>query len=483
MTAEDLSDLSIAALSQQLRSRALSPIALMQATLQRIADQDHALHSFNTIAADSAMRAARQAETEIAAGRYRSWLHGIPYGAKDIYDSAGILTSCQSRLMRDNVPAHNAAAIQRLQNAGAILVGKCATAEFATGGPSDETLFPPARNPWDIARYPGGSSTGSAVAVAAGFVRMALGSDTGGSIRGPAAFCGTVGLKPTYGLVSRRGVFPLAYTLDHCGPLARSVEDAALTLQVIAGHDPADPTSADVAVPDYLAGLDLGIEGLRIGYLRRWIEEDPQTDSEQLDALDRAAELLRRLGAVVTLVDAPAEEIFLAVGRTILISEFYAIHQRTLLRNPELYGRPARERIAVGAFARAADYIDALRVRRRLAALVDSTLLGPYDALLTSTAVRPAWRFDDMPDEPMHMLGLTTYAFNVTGHPAMSVCCGYNSVGLPLSLQLVGRAFDESTLLRIGAIYQRSTPWLDLRPPSQPQSAANSGTMRASQSS
>lgn len=465
MTDATLPDLSIAALSRHLRSRALSPVALMQATLQRIAALDGPLHSFNTVAAEAAMRAARQAESDIAGGNYRGPLHGIPYGAKDIYDSAGILTSCQSRLLRDNVPARNATAIQRLQDAGAILVGKCATAEFATGGPSDETLFPPARNPWDDARYPGGSSTGSAAAVAAGFVRVALGSDTGGSIRGPAAFCGIVGLKPTYGLVSRRGVFPLSYTLDHCGPLARSVEDAAMVLQAMAGHDPDDPASVDMPVPDYVVGLDHGIAGLRIGYLRRWAEEDPQTDPEQLAALDRAAELLSALGAAVTPVTAPAEEIFLAVGRTILISEFYAIHQPTLLSSPVLYARPARERISVGAFARAADYVDALRVRRHLAALVNNGLLGGCDALLTSTAIRPAWRFDEMPDEPMHMLGLTTYAFNVTGHPAMSVCCGYSEAGLPLSLQLVGRAFDESTLLRIGAAYQGATSWLDRRPP------------------
>ena len=367
-------------------------------------------------------------------------------------------------MLRHNVPAGNATAIDRLQAAGAILIGKCSTAEFATGGPSEETLFPAARNPWDTARYPGGSSTGSAASVAAGFVRVALGSDTGGSIRGPAAFCGTVGLKPTYGLVSRRGVFPLSFTLDHCGPLAWSVDDAASVLQAMAGYDPADPSSANVTIPDYTLGLGQGIDGVRIGYLRRWPQEDPQTDPDVLDALDRAAETLRSLGAVVAHVDAPGEGIFLAVGRTILISEYYAIHQKTLLSSPELYARPARERLAVGAFARASDYVDALRVRRQLAILVDKQLLGEFDAILTSTAVRPAWRFDELPDEPMHMLGLTTYAFNVTGHPAMALCCGFSANGLPLSMQLVGRAFDEATILRIGAAYERAVPWRDKRP-------------------
>ena len=393
MNSTEMSGLSIAVLSQKIRERILSPVDLVQATLDRIGANNGVLHGFNTIAANSAISAARIAEAEIAEGHYRGAMHGIPYGAKDIYDSAGILTSCQSRMLRHNVPAGNATAIDRLQAAGAILIGKCSTAEFATGGPSEETLFPAARNPWDTARYPGGSSTGSAASVAAGFVRVALGSDTGGSIRGPAAFCGTVGLKPTYGLVSRRGVFPLSFTLDHCGPLAWSVDDAASVLQAMAGYDPADPSSANVTIPDYTLGLGQGIDGVRIGYLRRWPQEDPQTDPDVLDALDRAAETLRSLGAVVAHVDAPGEGIFLAVGRTILISEYYAIHQKTLLSSPELYARPTRERLAVGAFARASDYVDALRVRRQLAILVDKQLLGEFDAILTSTAVRPAWRF------------------------------------------------------------------------------------------
>jgi aspartyl-tRNA(Asn)/glutamyl-tRNA(Gln) amidotransferase subunit A len=325
-------------------------------------------------------------------------------------------------------------------------------------------LFPAARNPWDTERYTGGSSTGSGAAVAAGLVRAALGSDTGGSIRGPAAFCGTVGLKPTYGRVSRRGVFPLSYSLDHCGPLAWTVEDAAITLQAISGYDPKDPGSVDVKVPNFLAELGQGLEGLRIGYIRRWVAEDDQADPEVVSALDAAAQVMRSLGARVEEIEFPAEEIFPAVGRTILISEYFAIHQRSLQGSPELYSRPVRERLAVGAFARASDYVDALRVRRQLASLVNNEVLSSWDALLTSTAVRPAWRFDELPDEPMHMLGLTTYAFNVTGNPAMSMCCGFSRNGLPLSMQLVGRAFDEGTILRIGAAYESASSWPRSRP-------------------
>jgi aspartyl-tRNA(Asn)/glutamyl-tRNA(Gln) amidotransferase subunit A len=351
-----------------------------------------------------------------------------------------------------------------MEAAGAILIGKCATAEFGTGGPSPGMLFPPARNPWDPERYTGGSSTGSGAAVGAGLLRVALGSDTGGSVRGPAAFCGAVGLKPTYGLVSRRGVFPLSFSLDHCGPIARSVEDAAITLGGMAGPDPLDPGSAMRDAGDYHSDLRKGIKGLRIGYLRSWPADDPITDPDVLAALDAAAETLRELGAVVEEVAFEEEDIFLAVGRTILISEYYAIHQETLLRTPELYERPARERLMVGAFARASDYVDALRLRRRLALAFNHELMARYDAIITSSAVRPAWRFDEMPDEPMHMLGLTTYAFNVTGNPAMSLPSGFGRSGLPLSLQIVGRMFDEATVLRVGAAYEEATRWLERRP-------------------
>ena len=454
--AQDI-DAPIAELARRIRTRQVSCVELVQASLERIAEVDTAILSFNTVVAEKAIAAARAADAEIGRGGYRGPMHGIPYGAKDNYDSAGILTSCQSRLMRNNVPARSAAAIERLEAAGAILIGKCATAEFATGGPSDETLFPAPRNPWDKERYTGGSSTGSAAAVAAGLVRMALGSDTGGSIRGPAAFCGTVGLKPTYGRVSRRGVFPLSYTLDHCGPLAWTVEDTAIALQAMSGYDPDDPASVDIEAADFLADLRQDVKGLRLGYVRGWAAEDRQTDPAVLAALDSAAEVLRSLGAHVEEIEFPGEEIFLAVGRTILISEYYAIHQPTLLKCPELYARPARERLAVGAFARASDYVDALRVRRKLAALLNNQVLSSWDALLTSAALRPAWRFDELPDEPMHMLGLTTYAFNVTGNPAMSVCCGFSVNGLPLSMQLVGRAFDEGTLLRIAAAYESTS--------------------------
>ncbi|GGE41258.1 amidase [Agaricicola taiwanensis] len=454
----------IAQASAAIAAGRLSPVELVEATLARVETYDGALNSFATLASDHARAAAHRAEAEIRDGRRRGPLHGIPFATKDNYDSAGILTACQSHMRRDHVPTKSAAAIERMEQAGAILIGKCATAEFGTGGPSPGMLFPPARNPWDHQRYTGGSSTGSGAAVGAGLLRVALGSDTGGSVRGPAAFCGAVGLKPTYGLVSRRGVFPLSFSLDHCGPIARSVEDAAITLGGMAGPDPLDPASAMVDAGDYVSQLRTGLRGLRIGYLRSWPAKDPITDPEVMAALDTAAAMFQDLGAMVEEIAFEDEDIFLAVGRTILISEYYAVHQENLLRRPELYERPARERLMVGAFARASDYVDALRVRRRLALAFNNDIMARYDLVLTSSAVRPAWRLDEMPDEPMHMLGLTTYAFNVTGNPAMSLPSGFSSAGLPLSLQIIGRMFDEATVLRAGAAYEEATNWMTRRP-------------------
>ncbi len=461
----DPAALPIARAAAEIAAGRLSPLELVEATLARIAAHDGRIHSFATVCADRARDAARRAEGEIHAGRIRGPLHGIPFATKDIYDSAGVLTACQSHMLRDNVPATSAVAIERLESAGAILIGKCATAEFGTGGPSPGMLFPPAVNPWDAQRYTGGSSTGSGAAVGAGLLRVALGTDTGGSIRGPAAFCGAVGLKPTYGLVSRRGVFPLTYSLDHCGPIARSVEDAAIVLGGMAGPDPLDMASAMVEPGDYRAGLDRGVAGLRIGYLRSWTAGHEDADAEQLAALDAAVARLQDMGAEVEEVAFTPEDIFLAVARTVLVSEYFSIHREMLLRAPHLYEPPARERLMVGAFARASDYVDALRLRRRLALAFNHDVMSRFDAVVTSTAVRPAWRFDELPDQPMHMLGLTTYAFNVTGNPAMSVPCGFSGGGLPLSMQIVGRMFDEATVLAVGAAYERETNWLDRRPP------------------
>ena len=266
--------LTIAEAARLVAARKISPVELAQAHLKRIADLDPQLNACITVTADLALGQARQAEREIANGRYRGPLHGIPFGLKDIYDTRGILTSGHSKVCANNVPREDAAAVRKLYDAGAVLLGKLATHEFAHGGPSFDLPWPPARNPWNLEHFTGGSSSGSGAAVAAGLAPFALGSDTGGSIRGPASYCGIVGLMPTYGLVSRAGVIPNSFTFDHCGPMTLTVEDCAIVLQALAGHDPADAGSIESAVPDYRAALSPDIRGLKVGVLRHYWEED-----------------------------------------------------------------------------------------------------------------------------------------------------------------------------------------------------------------
>ena len=327
-------DLSIREAGRRLRSGTLTSTALTDAVLARVEAEDAALAAFVTVTADHARARAAAADADFAAGIDRGPLQGVPYGLKDIYDTAGIRTTCHSKLFEDHVPARSAVCAEKLDAGGAVLVGKLATHEFAFGGPSFDLPFPPARNPWNTAHMPGGSSSGSGAAVAAGFLRLAMGSDTGGSIRGPGAFCGVAGLKPTYGRVSRRGVFPLSYTLDHCGPLARTVEDAALSLQVTAGYDAGDPASVDVPVDDYLSGLDDGVAGLRIGLVENFYTGEDAATPETVAAIDAMTARLREAGAVVEPVELPDFELFNACGRLILLSEAFAVHERDLRTRP-----------------------------------------------------------------------------------------------------------------------------------------------------
>ena len=389
-------------------------------------------------------------------------MHGIPYGLKDIYDAAGLRTTAHSRLLLDNVAATDAATTARLEEAGMILIGKLATHEFATGGPAWDLPFPPAKNPWNPAHFTGGSSSGSGAAVAAGILPLAMGSDTGGSIRLPAAYCGTVGLKPTYGRVSRRGVAPLCYSLDTCGPLTWTVEDAALALQVLAGHDPRDPGSAEVPVPDYGEGLRRDVAGLRIGYAKGF-NDDGAVGREQAAALDAVAGLLAGLGAEIVEVALPPNDRFQACARTISHSESFAIHADDLRRRPELYARVTRERLMLGAFVTAGQYVQAQRLRRILTRRVDA-LFETCDVLLTAVIPGPAPLLEETDTSPWRRQQPLASVFNVTGHPALAQPCGFAANGLPLSVQFVGRAFDEATILRVGHAYERSARWIDKRP-------------------
>jgi aspartyl-tRNA(Asn)/glutamyl-tRNA(Gln) amidotransferase subunit A len=453
-----LTDLPVAEMGRRLRAGAVSSEALTRAALARVAAADAALHAFVTVTAERALADARRADAELAAGHDRGPMHGVPYALKDIYDTAAIRTTCHSKLREGVVPAEDSAVAARLREAGGVLLGKLATHEFAIGGPSFDLPFPPARNPWDPEHFTGGSSSGSGAAVAAGMARIALGSDTGGSIRGPAGYCGVVGIKPTYGRVSRRGVFPLSYTLDHCGPLARSVEDAAICLQAIAGHDPLDPGSADAPVPDFRAGLEAGVAGLRIGVPRGFFADAQGVTAEAVAALDRVAALLREAGALVEDVALPGYALFNACGRVILTSEAFAIHEADLRERLAEYGRFAMQRIVLGATITAPDLVQAFRLRRELADAVDAAL-GRHDALLTACTLDAAPRLDAMGDTTVHLPLVQAMPFNVTGHPALSVPAGLGSAGLPLSAQVVGRAFDEATVLRVGRAIERLSGW------------------------
>ncbi|WP_428927929.1 amidase [Marinibacterium sp. SX1] len=466
-----LHDLSIAEAGARLRAGALTSTALTEALLARIGALEPSLNAFVTVTAERARADAAQADADFAAGIDKGPMQGIPYGLKDIYGTRDIRTTCHSAVLLDNVPTEDCVVEQKFKAGGGVLLGKLGTFEFALGGPAFDLPFPPARNPWNTDHQTGGSSSGSGAAIAAGYMRTAMGSDTGGSIRGPAAYCGTVGIKATYGRVSRRGVFPLSYTLDHAGPLTQSVKDAAITLQVIAGHDPLDPASADVPVPDFTAGLDRGVAGLRIGYTRDFYIRNEMANPEIIAALDATADTLAGLGAIVEEVAMPAWELFQACGSTVMGAEAYTIHEADLKTRPTAFGRYAYQRIIAGGLVSASDYINALRLRAELTALVNDGPLAACDALLAPTGLTPADRFDTFGRDAGPWKGMLTIPYNVTGNPALSVPIGFSANGLPLGCQIVGKPFDEPMCFRIGAALEAALA-LSQRPDLAPALAA-----------
>ena len=454
--------LTIGEASRLIAKRALSPVELTEACLRRIETLDSQLDSFVTVTAERARAQAQAAEAAIMTSRPLSRLHGIPYCLKDIFDTAGIRTTAMSKLLADNVPTRDSHCQEKLAAAGGVLLGKNATWEFAHGGPSWDVLFPPARNPWERTCSPAGSSSGSAAAVAAGFAAATLGSDTGGSIRSPAAACGIAGLKPTYGLVSRRGVLPNCFSQDHAGPLAWTTEDVAILLQIIAGHDPEDPGSVDVAIPDYSAALTGNVKGLVIGVPAQWLEKEAPPSAATMAAFEAALDVFRGLGASVRPVALPPIEQFDDVKKIIAISELFTIHAADLRTRPELFGASLRYRIIAGGLVRAEDYIQAMRLRTELARSLQA-VLSTVDLLMLPTA-EPAGKLEPVPHSSLFTRPSLTAAFNVGGNPALSVCSGFDTRGLPFSLQIVGRLFDEPTVLRAGDAYEKATPWRDKRP-------------------
>ena len=459
----ELAFLTIAEASARLAQGSLKAIDLVEACLARIARHDGKLNAFVALTADQARAAAQQADREIGRGHRRGALHGIPIGIKDIYETTGVRTAGQSHLKVDHVPTIDAETVARLRAAGAVIMGKLATHEFATGAATPDQPFPPARNPWMPDRQPGGSSSGSGTAVAAGFCAGAMGSDTSGSIRNPAGWCALSGLKPTYGLVSRRGVFPLAPSFDTVGPMAWTAEDCALMLDVLAGHDPLDPASARTEPMVYSARLAQPIAGTRIGLIKHWYAHENGVSADMVRGIDEAARVLRALGCVVEEITLPALLDYQACARFIISSETHSIYRRDVDRTPMKFGYTTRRRVQLGAFITAEQYVNATRFRRKLMLDTEAAMRG-YDLVMTANHWGPPEGFDNPPMFLFYGKPSLPNPFNVTGQPALTVCCGFGGDGHPLAFQLAGRAFDDATVLRVGSAYERATPWRDKRP-------------------
>jgi aspartyl-tRNA(Asn)/glutamyl-tRNA(Gln) amidotransferase subunit A len=459
-----LTDLSLAEAARRLAARDVSPVELTQAALDRIAALDPSYNAFIAVTADIAMAEAERAESEIAAGRYRGPMHGIPYALKDLFDVAGLPTTCHSKLRVDHRATSDAFVVARLREAGAVLLGKTALHEFATGGPALDLPWPPARNPWDRAAHPGGSSSGAGTAVALGMAFGVIGSDTGGSVRNPATCCGIVGLKPTYGLVSRAGAFPLAFSLDHVGPLTRTVEDNAILLQAIAGHDPGDPTSARGDVPDLRADIGRDIRGLRIGVIDHFFREDAEADTEQVHAFEQALTTLRALGADLRPIRLPPLRAWGDCGRTLLQAEAYAIHEKDIQERPQDYAPITLGKILPGAFIAAADYVKAQQWRTALIRAF-AEAMQDLDAVVTLSSFTVPCRIDNAEAVARTYERQCRMPFNVTGTPAIAVPTGFSDGGLPLGMQIATRAFDEALLYRIAHAFCAATGLTERRPP------------------
>ena len=457
----DIHLLTIAEIGRLYRARKLSPVELTRTYLARIQALDDKLVSFVLPTPDRALADAQQAENAFMRGIDHGPMQGVPYCLKDIVETAGIRTTGQSRLLAEHIPKQDATVEARLRAGGGVMLGKNTTWEFAHGGPSWDVFAPPAHNPWNLDHHPAGSSSGSAAAVAAGLAAGTIGSDTGGSIRQPAAACGIAGLKATYGRVSRKGVLPNCFSHDHVGPLAWTTEDVALMMNVVAGHDPGDPGSVDLPVPDYTTALSGDCKGLTIGVPYAWMDE-AKTSTETRAAMEAALGVLRDLGATIVPVTLSSLLTYSDSKRVIAMSELFSIHEKTIRERPDLLGASLRYRIQCGALLRAEDYVQAMRMRTRLTAEMQA-VFRTVDLLVTPSG-EPAGKLEPTPHAWLFTQSSLTTSFNSTGNPALSICMGFAASGLPHSLQIAGRPFDEATVLRAGDAYEKATPWRDRRP-------------------
>jgi len=469
MDATELCYSSAGALSRLIQRKEISPVEVIEAHLARIEATEPVLNSFITLLPEEARAAARRAEEDIQAGNYKGPLHGIPVALKDLYNTGGVRTTSGSRIFDNFIPERDCTVAARFREAGAILLGKLNMHQFAYGPTGENPDYGHMHNPWNQELVTGGSSGGSGSAAAAGQCTITTGSDTGGSIRIPASLCGIVGLKPTYGLVSRHGLTPLSWSLDHPGPMVRTVEDAALAMNAIAGYDPNDVASARVDIPDYTSALSNDVRGLRIGVPKEYFEAplDPQVAQSVHDAIA----VLESLGAVVTQVSLPMFQDSQAISSAILMAEASAVHRDLLAREGEKLYPPIRLRLEAGLFISAADYLRAQQGRalfdRQARQLLDQVdlLAGPTEPVTAPRLL--AERVQVGEEEIGTTAALTQYTrpYNITGFPAITIPCGFSDTGMPIGLQLAGRPFDELTVLRAAHAYEQATDWHQRRPP------------------
>lgn len=458
--------LGIAQAAALIRTRRLSPLELTRAFLARIEVTQPSTHAYIEVLADRALAAARAAEAEIMAGRWRGPLHGIPFAVKDNYHVAGVRTTGGSRLMLDHMANETSTMVARLEEAGAILLGKLNTWEYGTGTGEvyDDLPFPLARNPWNTDRFTGGSSTGAGVAVASGAAMFALGSDTGGSVRLPAAATGVQGMKATYGRVSRAGILPNCWSCDIGGPLSWTVEDNAIVLNAVAGHDPRDPQCVDRPVQDCTADLRAGVAGLRIGVIRDFGEDAPALQPEIAENFEAMVRVMGELGAEIVEVALPAA---LARYRQTLgcinWGESFSIHETDFMERHHLMGRALRDKMMAGATLRAADYLAAQRMRKELALTTDAASRD-CDAVLLPCTSLTAPGFDDQERLVQFTFGAMCSVHSISGHPAMSIATGFDGDGMPTAAQVAGRHFDEATVYRVAAAYERAVAPRTRRP-------------------